>query len=135
MSNMQHLKAGPFTVGYLNGSIRYLRYGPVEVLRSIYVSLRGQHCVTYNHIIETEYPQPHDDHFILDYDCFYYMHTIRGFKCDVRITSNTTGMITFALQVKALADTIRNRARICILLPIKVTAANPCELLPAHGAQ
>ena len=135
MKDLQVLKAGVFTVGYQNGFIRHIHYGDVEVIRSIYMALRDQNWFTYEHIIENESIDEHQDHFEIQYDCYYEVRQIRIFKWNVKIKGTTAGVITFEIDGEALIDVLKNRAGICVLHPIKYTAGYPCELMQPGGKQ
>ena len=71
MNDLHMLKAGVFSVGYKNGFIRHIHYGDVEVIRSIYMALRDQNWFTYEHTIENESIDEDQDHFEIQYDCYY----------------------------------------------------------------
>jgi D-apionolactonase len=135
INDLQILKAGVFSVGYRNGFIRHIHYGEVEVVRSIYMALRDQNWFTYEHTIENEIIQEHDDHFEIQYDCFYELNSTRIFQWHVQILGTSDSTITFEVNGEALTDVLKNRAGICVLHPIQYTAGHPCELLHPDGSQ
>jgi len=135
MKDLHVLKAGVFSVGYQNGFIRHIRYGDVEIIRSIYMALRDQNWFTYEHTIENESIDEHQDHFEIQYDCFYEAKQLKIFKWKVKIKGTADSVITFEIDGEALADVLKNRAGICVLHPIKYTAGNPCELIQPGGIQ
>jgi hypothetical protein len=127
-------KAGVFSVGYQNGFLRHIHYGNVEVIRSIYMALRDQNWLTYEHTIENEMIAEKEDHFVIQYDCFYEQDGTRIFQWHVQITGSADSVITFEVDGEALTDVLKNRAGICVLHPTKYTAGYPCELLHTDGS-
>jgi D-apionolactonase len=135
INDLQILKAGVFSMGYRNGFIRHINYGEVEVVRSIYMALRDQNWFTYEHTIENEIIHEYDDHFEIQYDCFYELNGIKIFQWHVQILGTSDSTITFEVNGEALTDVLKNRAGICVLHPTKYTAGYPCELLHPDGSQ
>ncbi len=133
--DLQTLRAGVFSIGYQNGFIRHIHYGDIEVVRSVYMALRDQNWVTFEHIIENEIIDDQGDHFKIEYDCYYDVHGKRIFSWHVLITGSANSVVTFEVQGKAITDVLKNRAGICVLHPIKYTAGNPCELLHPDGSR
>jgi hypothetical protein len=135
LKDLHLLKAGVFSVGYQNGFIRHIQYGDIEVIRSIYMALRDQNWATYEHTIENEMIHEQEDHFSIQYDCFYEIQGSRIFQWHVKITGTADSVITFEIDGEALTDVVKNRAGICVLHPLKHTTGYPCELLCADGSQ
>lgn len=128
------LKAGKFSIGYFNGSVRHIRYGDTEIVRHIYTALRDQNWRTYEHTIERESIERGDNHFEIDYDCFYQSDGKRIFEWNVKISGDENGTISFQVNGKAIIDVLKNRAGICVLHPLKETAGNICELIHGDGS-
>ncbi|WP_276370664.1 hypothetical protein [Chryseolinea sp. H1M3-3] len=135
LRELQTLKAGVFSLGYLNGFIRHIHYGDIEVVRSVYMALRDQNWNTFEHTIENEIIDDQGDHFTIEYDCYYEVQEQRIFSWHVLITGLANSVVTFEVQGKAITDVLKNRAGICVLHPIKHTAGNPCELLHPDGSR
>ena len=135
MTDLRVLKAGIFSVGYKNGFIRHINYGDVEVIRSVYMALRDQNWFTYEHTIENELIEEHEDHFEIEYDCYYEVNGTKIFKWHVNIRGTADSVITFEIDGEAMTDVLKNRAGICVLHPIKYTAGYPCELIHPDGTR
>ncbi len=135
MNDLRMLKAGVFSVGYKNGFIRHINYGDLEIVRSIYMALRDQNWFTYEHTIENEVIDEHEDHFEIQYHCYYEVNEVKIFKWHVHIRGTADGVITFEIDGEAMTDVLKNRAGICVLHPIKYTAGYPCELIHPDGTQ
>jgi len=135
MNDLRMLKAGVFSVGYKNGFIRHINYGDLEIVRSIYMALRDKNWFTYEHTIENESIDEQEDHFEIQYDCYYEVNEIKIFKWHVDIRGTADSVITFEIDGEAMTDVLKNRAGICVLHPIKYTAGYPCELIHPDGTQ
>ena len=95
VNDLHVLKAGVFSIGYANGFIRHIHYGEVEVIRSIYMALRDQNWFTYEHTIENETIDDHEDHFEIQYDCYYTLNDVRIFQWHVQIVGTADSTVTF----------------------------------------
>jgi D-apionolactonase len=132
---MQIFNAGAFTVGYLNGFLRRIKYGDVEVLRMIYMALRDQNWNTYEPIIQEEEVVKLANEFIVNYECFHQANDEKIFKWHVLIKGSNDGEITFEIKGQAIKDVLKNRAGLCILHPLTGTAGAPCELTHSDGSR
>jgi D-apionolactonase len=128
------LSAGPLTVLYQNGFLRYVRYGETEIVRMIYFALRDENWGTYPSIIENEKMDSYDNHFEINYDCFHERNSERIYHWKVKIAGSAAGEITFEIEGVALETILKNRAGICVLHPIKETAGMPCEIIHSDGS-
>jgi hypothetical protein len=129
------LRAGVFSIRYQNGFLRHISYGDLEVVRMIYMALRDQNWTTYEPIIENEKVNQQHDSFTIHYDCYHELAGKRIFHWHVAITGSSDSVIAFEIQGEALADVLKNRAGICVLHPIHLTAGQPCELIHTNGDQ
>lgn len=132
---MQLFNAGVFTVGYLKGFLRRIKYGDVEIVRMIYMALRDQNWNTYEPIIQHEEIEKHGNGFSVKYDCFYELKGKKIFQWHVTITGTPGGEISFEIQGEALTDVLKNRAGLCILHPVAHTAGETCELHHTDGSR
>ena len=123
------LQAGPLSMLYQNGFLRYLSLGENEILRMIYFALRDENWGTYACHIENEKLDIQKDHFTIQYDCFHDLAGKRVYRWKATITGNEAGQITFELKGTALEEVFKNRAGFCILHPIQGVAGEPCETL------
>lgn len=128
------LQAGPFTVLYQNGFLRYIKYGEKEILRMIYFALRDENWATYEAHIENEQINIQDNFFSITYDCFHRKNETAIFHWKTSITALPSGEIIFEIQGKALTDLLKNRAGLCVLHPIKETVGQPCKIIHTDGS-
>lgn len=128
------LRAGPLTVLYDNGFLRYIRLGDHEVLRLIYHAVRDQNWATATHTIEDETIEQQDDSFRIRYRCVCRNETIH-LRWECEITGDSDGTIQFNIDGEAITEFQRNRAGFCILHPIPECAGQPCTLTHPDGSQ
>ncbi len=129
----KQLTAGPFTVLYENGFLRYLRYGNQEIIRMIYFALRDENWATYEAHIENEQFKLHENSFTITYDCFHRKNGTNIFHWNALIRALPTGEVVFEIQGKALTGLLKNRAGFCVLHPIKETVDQPCKIIHTEG--
>ncbi|RAJ95604.1 hypothetical protein LX87_03351 [Larkinella arboricola] len=128
------LRAGPLTMLYERGFLRYIRLGNHEVLRLIYHAVRDPNWATASHVIEDEVIEQQDDSFHIRYSCVCRNETIHlRWQCE--ITGDPDGTIQFNIDGEALTTFQRNRAGFCILHPIPECAGQPCTLTHPDGSQ
>jgi D-apionolactonase len=122
------LSAGPLTVEYENGFLRYFRLGDREIIRMIYFALRDENWNTLASHFSNENRSLERDNFKIEYDCYHKTEGKDVFKWRASIEGTAEGVITFELQGEALQNIKRNRAGFCILHPIKGVAGQPAEI-------
>ncbi len=129
------LKAGPLSMIYENGFIRYIKYGNNEIVRMIYMALRDQNWGTYAYTIKDEKVLAFSNSFIIKYTCLNKKADKIIFSWDVSIEGDETGRIVFEITGYAVADLLKNRAGFCILHPIKNTAGQPLTITYKNGSR
>jgi hypothetical protein len=117
-----NLKAGPFTMIYENGCIRYIKYGNSEIVRMIYMALRDKNWGTYVPEIRDEKISVHENSFFITYQCDYKEKDMVIFSWNAVIQGEESGKIIFTISGSALSALVKNRAGFCILHPIANTA-------------
>lgn len=128
------LRAGPLSVRYQGGFLRYIRSGDTEIVRMMYVALRDENWGTYEPLIENEKIESHSNHFKIQYDCFHELNGQRIFHWKAKITGSEEGKIVFEIEGVALKTILKNRAGFCVLHPIKEAAGMPCEITHSDGS-
>ena len=128
----QHqLYAGPLSLIYEGGDLRYIKLGDQEVLRRIYVAIRDHNWNTVLPVISNEQIEASGDSFHITYDVenkengldFFWKGTISG---DAR------GTITFSMDGEARSTFRRNRMGFCVLHPM-ACAGYPCRIEHIDG--
>ncbi|HYG18949.1 MAG TPA: hypothetical protein VD816_08465, partial [Ohtaekwangia sp.] len=129
----KNFKAGPFSVLYENGFLRYIRYGESEIVRMIYFALRDEHWATLEVTIANEQVTSNNNTFNIQYECSHQRDGVNVFVWKVSVHASADGEIVFEIEGKALTDLLKNRAGFCILHPLRETAGSPCMLIHPDG--
>jgi D-apionolactonase len=126
-------QAGPLSVLFEGGDLRYIRYGDREVVRRIYVAVRDRNWGTVPPRLSNLKIERTAASFQITYDCqhqqggidFFWKATIRG---------EANGSIRFAMDGEARSTFQRNRIGFCVLHPIRECAGVPCRVEKVNGA-
>ena len=94
----KQLTAGPFTILYENGFLRYVRYGEREIVRMIYFALRDENWGTYQLFIEDESMEILSDSFAIRYKCYHKNSEEKVFSWNVLINASPIGEIVFEIH-------------------------------------
>ena len=126
------LRAGPLSMIFEAGDLRYIRFGDHEILRRIYVAVR-------DHNWDTILPQLSNVQIEHDSDAFHITYDVKNKGADVdffwqgTITGDADGTITFSMDGEALSTFRRNRIGFCVLHPMGC-AGIPCRIEKVDGA-
>lgn len=125
------LRAGPFSVLYENGALRYIKYGENEIIRIIYISLRDKNWGTHVPIIHNQKIISSEKSFMIEYDCRYEENGKTIFTWNAKITGDEKGKIVFSAHGETINDLLKNRSGFCVLHPIKNTSGE--SLVVTHS--
>src|SRR5438128_1693514 len=125
MRETRELQAGPITLLYEEGGIRYVRWGQREILRRVYVAVRDRNWGTVPTALSDLRIDARSDAFEISFnaDCR------RGdlhFCWRGTITGDAKGTVVFSMEGEAMTTFLRNRIGFCVLHPIKECAGRPC---------
>ena len=126
------LRAGPLSMIFEAGDLRYIRFGDHEILRRIYVAVR-------DHNWDTILPQLSNIQIEHDSGAFRITYDVKNKGADVdffwqgTITGDADGTITFSMDGEALSTFRRNRIGFCVLHPMGC-AGIPCRIEKVDGA-
>ena len=134
-SQVRHtLRAGPISLTYQDGEIRYLRLGSHEVVRRIYVTVRDENWATILPNISNLQIHAQDDAFELSFDARHRERNIdflwKGYVC-----GNTLGKVRFSIDGFAQTSFLQSRVGICVLHPIRELAGMPCLVRHTDGSK
>ncbi len=118
LPNAQWLKAGPLSVCYEAGDLRYLKLGNKEIIRRVYVAVRDQNWGTVAGVISNEQIKQNADSFEISYESIHQQGEI-AFVWNALIRGASNGHITFEMNGEALSSFLRNRIGFCVLHPIR----------------
>ena len=125
------LRAGPLSMIFEAGDLRYIRFGDHEILRRIYVAVR-------DHNWDTILPQLSNVQIERDDDAFRITYDVANRAADVdffwqgTITGDADGTITFLMDGEARSTFRRNRIGFCVLHPMGC-AGVPCRIEKVDG--
>lgn len=124
------LQAGPLSLIFEDGSLRYIRLGEREILRRVYVAVRDHNWDTVVPVITDLRIVSDNESFHITYEAEHKLREVE-FRWRGTIKGDAQGTVTFMMEGKALSTFLRNRIGICVLHPIEGCAGRPCIIEPA----
>ncbi len=125
------LRAGPLSLVYQAGDLRYIRLGTHEVLRRVYVAIRDHNWSTVPGTLSAEEINEAADAFHISYTMTNH-HDPVDFQWQGTITGERSGTITWTLDGEAHSTFLRNRIGFCVLHPAALAGAR-CHLRHVDG--
>jgi hypothetical protein len=125
------LRAGPLSLSFEAGDLRYVRLGEQEVIRRIYVAVRDHNWATIPMRISELKIDSADDRFTITYSADHQEREI-NFHWDATIQGTPEGQISFSMQGQARSTFKRNRIGFCVLHPPEC-AGTPCRIVQEFG--
>lgn len=116
------LRAGPLTLLYQAGDLRYIKLGEHEIIRRIYVAVRDQNWGTIPARLSGLQIAAEADHFTIRYEAVHQQDAI-DFAWQGEIIGEADGTIRFAMRGQARSSFLRNRIGICVLHPMSCAGA------------
>ena len=110
------LRAGPLTMIYENGDLRYIRFGRREAVRRIYIAARDRAWGTAPNVLSNVHMDVRDASFEVHYTCENRLNDL-DFIWQGRITGHANGTIEFTFDGVARRTFLRNRLGFCVLHP------------------
>ncbi len=111
------LRAGPLSLVYEAGDLRYIRLGDQEILRRVYVAIRDHNWGTVTPRLSNVQIDLAADSFRINYDVTNQQGDI-DFFWHGTITGDSRGAITFRMDGQARSTFRRNRIGFCVLHPV-----------------
>ncbi len=118
------LRSGPFSLLFEQGELRRIRLGDREVIRRIYLTVRGPDWGTIPGILSDLKADVADDHFSLSFLLGYKQGEI-DFSWQVAVTGGPEGNIRVEAKGRAGSAFATNRVGICVLHPLRECAGMP----------
>ncbi|MGQ9630581.1 MAG: hypothetical protein ACUVXI_09745 [bacterium] len=128
----RELRAGPLSLVYEGGDLRYIKLGDREILRRIYVAVRDRNWNTILPALSNVRMDIYDDSFHIEYEAENKQSDI-DFFWKGKITGDRRGRIAFTMDGVARSTFLRNRIGICVLHPIRECAGQPCVVEKVDG--
>ena len=126
------LQAGPLSLIFEAGDLRYIRFGEREMLRRVYVAIRDRNWDTILPQLSNVQIECVGDTFRITYDVEN-KHGEVDFLWRGTITGDANGTITFSMDGEARSTFRRNRIGFCVLHPMGL-AGSPCRIEKVDGA-
>lgn len=101
LPEVRRLRAGPLTLLFEAGDLRYVRLGTKEILRRVYVAVRDRNWGTVPAKLSHEQIESWTDSFFITYDAEHRQGEI-DFFWQATITGSADGTITFAMEIYEL---------------------------------
>jgi D-apionolactonase len=118
------LRAGPFSMLFEQGELRRIRLGDREVIRRIYVTVRGPDWSTIPADLQDLKIDREPEGFLVSYRAVYKQGDI-DFAWTVGIRGNADGEIRMEAAGKAGSAFATNRVGICVLHPLRECSGMP----------
>lgn len=125
------LRAGPLSMVFESGDLRYIRFDDHEILRRIYVAVRDHNWDTILPQLSNVQIEQEGDAFRITYDVANKMADV-DFFWQGTITGDADGTITFLMDGEARSTFRRNRIGFCVLHPMSC-AGVPCRIEKVDG--
>jgi D-apionolactonase len=130
----RELVAGPITAMLDNGTLRYIRYRGVEVLRGIAYLLRDRNWGTYApHIKDLKVKQGKTG-FSVSYHATC-SDAEQSLKYRANIEAKADGTLVFSSEGTPLSDFVTNRSGFVILHPLEGVVGKPVEVVHVDGSR
>lgn len=125
------LRAGPVSLCYEAGDLRYLRLGAHEIVRRIYAAVRDRNWGTVPGVVREEHLEIRADSFAIRYHSAHRANEI-DFLWRAEISGAADGSVEFSFDGEARSTFFRNRIGLCVLHPAEC-AGRPCHVQRAGG--
>lgn len=132
LPEQMRLRAGPLSLVYEEGDLRYIRLGDREILRRVYVAIRDRNWGTVLPVLSNVQMDIGDDSFRIRHHVEHREGDINFFWKGT-ITGDAQGMITFVMEGIARSTFPRSRIGFCILHPMRECAGQPGIVEKADG--
>jgi hypothetical protein len=127
------LRAGPLSLWFTEGDLRYVRCGGREVVRRIYAAVRDANWGTIAGVISGLKVESAEDSFRITYESEHRQGGIH-FRWTAAIIGTPDGGLTFSFAGQALTTFRRNRIGLCVHHPLEGCAGRPCLVEKVDGA-
>lgn len=126
------LRAGPLSLVYEAGDLRYIRLGEREILRRVYVAIRDRNWGTVPPRLTNLRKEILPDSFRITYDVANQQGEI-DLAWKGTITGDRSGNLIFTMEGEARSTFHKNRIGFCVLHPIRECAGQPCAVEHTDG--
>jgi hypothetical protein len=128
------LQAGPLSLNFQNGDLRYIKLGKRELLRRIYVAVRDPNWGTIPAEITNISHEVRENSFQISYDAVHQQGDI-NFTWRASLSGDEEGTITFVMDGVAHSTFQSNRIGFCVLHPAESCGGQPCDIKKIDGTK
>jgi D-apionolactonase len=118
LPKVHSLQAGPLSLVYEAGDLRYIKLADKEIIRRLYVAVRDQNWGTVTGIIHNEQVKQSEHSFEITYESLHQQGEIE-FVWNALIRGEANGHISFEMKGEAKSAFLRNRIGFCVLHPLR----------------
>ena len=130
----RRLSAGPLSVEFDNGQLRYIRLGDMEVLRAIAFLVRDENWGTFTPAISDLKIAEGSNGFSISYMAVC-ADASRRIAYRAEITGKADGALRFAATATPETDVLTNRTGFVVLHPLEGVAGQPVKVEHVDGRQ
>ena len=127
----KELRAGPLSLMFEDGDLRYVRFGNQEIIRRVYVAIRDHNWDTILPKLSNLQIDIADEKFKITYDVENKQDNIHFFWQGT-IIGEEDGTVTFSMDGEAISTFERNRIGFCLLHPMSCSNI-PCRVEKIDG--
>ena len=127
------LRAGPLSVEFGNGALRYIRVNDIEVIRAIAFLVRDKNWGTFTPEISDLKVSQKKDSFAIRYHARCSDAAAAAIDYDATITCDAAGNLDFAATAVPEKNFVTNRTGFVVLHPLKGVAGCPVEVEYTSG--
>ncbi|MGH9660011.1 MAG: hypothetical protein ACRD96_15795, partial [Bryobacteraceae bacterium] len=127
------LRAGPLTMVFDEGDLRFVRFGDHEIVRRIFAAVRDRNWGTPVGSVSSVHIQSNGDSFRVTYLCRVVQDEI-DFEWEAEILGESSGSVTYRMDGLARSTFLRNRIGLNLLHPVNRCAGKKCRNRRVNGA-
>ena len=128
------LRAGPLSLIYEGGEIRYVTFGAHEVIRRVYVTVRDEHWGTILPEVSNLEISTQGESFELAFNARHQRGNI-DFGWRGRVTGDPRGVVKFSMEGRANSTFRQSRVGLCVLHPIRDLVGTACFIEHSDGSR
>lgn len=128
------LTAGPLSVLFENGALRYLRYNGAEVLRGISYLVRDRNWNTYSPVVKGLKIRQSPDQFIISYSATC-KDKQQAIQYEATIEAWSDGRLVFSATATPSSSFLTNRTGFVVLHPLAGVVGQPMHILHTDGTK
>ncbi|MGI9510499.1 MAG: hypothetical protein ACR2QJ_14260, partial [Geminicoccaceae bacterium] len=134
VASTKMLRAGPLTVEFDNGALRYIKVGGKEAIRNIAFVVRDENWGTYNPVLQNLKIGQASSSFEVSFDAIC-KDAGQELHYSARIKGHSDGSLQFEGVGKAITDFRTNRTGFVVLHPVDGVAGCPVEVERVDGTK